>query len=98
MRTFWIITVTLSVIVVPALSQYSISGEITGGVGGFYPKAAIAFPIEGETFSYSITFFGSYTIADLPPGGYIVGAFQDINMNIFPDPCDPFGYYNLTDV
>jgi len=78
----------------PAFSQYSISGTLSGGLAGLYPKAAVAFPLQGGNFTYAVTFFASYTIGDLAAGGYIVAAFQDVNWSMFPDPGDPFGYYD----
>jgi len=94
MRPCVILILVVLVISAPAFAQYSISGSLSGGQAGLYPKAAIAFPVQGGNYTYAVTFFASYTIGDLAAGGYIVAAFQDVNWNFFPDPGDPFGYYD----
>ncbi len=94
MREIGICFVILLIAVLPAWSQYGIEGSISGGIGGFYPKVAIAFLSGGTTFSFGLTFFSNYSISDLGPGDYVVACFQDINLNMFPDPGDPFGYYD----
>jgi hypothetical protein len=58
----------------------------------------VAFPITGGTYYYALAAFGSYTLSNMAAGSFIVGAFQDLNWNFFPDPADPFGYYNGTQV
>ena len=93
MREIGICFVILLIAVIPAWSQYGIEGSISGGVGGLYPKAAIAFRSGSTTFSFGLTFFSNYSISDLDSGDYVVACFQDINLNMFPDPEDPFGYY-----
>lgn len=86
--------VLLLVILTPALSQYSITGNLTGGVGGLSLKIAISFDIVGGTFAPALSTYGSYTISDLAAGNYIVAGFQDVNWNFFPDAGEPFGYYD----
>ena len=90
--------VILLLVVFPAGAQYGIEGSISGGVGGFYPKVAIAFQGGGTNYSFGVTFLSDYSISDLGPGNYVVACFQDINLNLYPDPGDPFGFYDDPEV
>lgn len=88
----------LMIVVVPSWTQYSIEGNISGGLVGLYPKVAVAFLSGTTDFSYGLAFLGHYSISDLDSGNYIVACFQDINYNLFPDPEDPFGFYDEPEV
>jgi uncharacterized protein (DUF2141 family) len=98
MRKLKLIAVLIMMVTVPVSAQYSISGTISGGEPGLAPNIALAFQVGGSGFYYALAVLGSYTISGLDSGDYLVAAFQDLNLNLFPDPGDPYAYYDGNEV
>jgi hypothetical protein len=73
---------------------YSISGHVTNGTG-LQLRYVFAIPTRLDTFfvTVCIPVLNSFTLSNMDSGGYVLVAYQDLNVNFIPDLNEPRGFY-----
>ena len=77
---------------------FSISGSVTGGQAGLTLKWVVGIPTTLDTvyLTFALPFVNTYALSNVPAGGYLLFAYQDLNLNVIPDLDEPRGFYGGT--
>jgi hypothetical protein len=73
---------------------FTVTGHISG-ISGFSLVFVMAFPTTLDTFYTTVAnpFNGDYSMGGLAQGGYILFAYQDMDLNLLPGLDEPRGFY-----
>jgi len=91
-KAFW--AVLLALFLTTGAEAFQVSGNVSG-YSGFSLVFVYTIPTTLDTFFVTIVnpFNGDYSQSGLDSGGYLIFAFQDLNVNLIPDIDDPRGFY-----
>ncbi|RPH93638.1 T9SS C-terminal target domain-containing protein [candidate division KSB1 bacterium] len=84
--------------IVGSASAFTISGTIIGGQSGITLKAVVGIPTNLDTIllTAALPILNTYALTNAQPGGYMLFAYQDLNVNLRPDLDEPRGFYGGT--
>ncbi|MCB9357702.1 MAG: T9SS type A sorting domain-containing protein [Calditrichaeota bacterium] len=91
-RILWVLLV--AAIPFSASQGYNVSGNVSGGQG-IALIFVYAVPVSFDTFYVSVAniFNGNYTVSNMDSGGYVLFAFQDVDISLTPGLDEPRGFY-----
>jgi hypothetical protein len=77
------------------VSAFTISGSVTGGQAGLTLKWVVGIPTSLDTLylTFALPVVNTYALNVVQEGGYLLFAFQDLNVNLMPDLDEPRGFY-----
>jgi hypothetical protein len=76
------------------VQAYTLAGHVTNGTG-LQLRYVFAIPTRLDTFyiTVCIPVLNSYSFSQMDSGGYLLVAYQDLNVNFIPDLNEPRGFY-----